>query len=508
MVTPLAQAAPSLAGPSALTKNRVALALDEVPRLEPDAFRGHCLGAMDSGARLSALFVATVEEEPELFAVLTDDTVGQLAVMRGRIQSGGYTALSAEAPQAQAFEREIFELHGIRPEGHPWLKPLRRHLALEKGSPSPPPAHPFFRVEGPGIHEVAVGPVHAGVIEPGHFRFQCCGEEVVTLEIHLGYQHRGAEALLLGASPARRLVIAETLAGDTSVGHATAYAMALEALAELEVPARGHFVRAIGLELERLANHAGDMGALAGDVGYLPAASYFGRLRGEFLNLSLELCGNRFGRSLVQVGGVRFDLEPRQIEGFLGRLSKAAEHVDETAAMMFDTPSVLSRFERTGVVSREVADRLGLVGPAARAAGCPRDVRKDHPVGAWSEVSAETATFETGDVLARGRVRWLECQSSVEAIKRLVHGLPAGPVSVRAEKLQPRRIAVALTEGWRGEVAHVALTNAEGGLAAYKIIDPSFHNWFGLAFAMRGNQISDFPLCNKSFNLSYCGHDL
>src|SRR5690606_37394011 len=214
------------------------------------------------------------------------------------------------------FERELHELHGLSITGHPWLKPLRAHAGLAGGS------HPFFQVKGPGVHEVAVGPVHAGIIEPGHFRFQCHGEEVLSLELHLGYQHRGAESLLLRSSPARRLVIAESIAGDTAVGHALAYCMAMEALTETRVSPSADALRGIALELERVANHVGDLGALSGDVAYLPGASYFGRLRGNFLNLLMELSGNRYGRGLLSVGGVRFGLDAAMRKSFLEQLQR------------------------------------------------------------------------------------------------------------------------------------------------------------------------------------------
>jgi hypothetical protein len=212
----------------------------------------------------------------DLWAVVARDGSNELALVRAdlhAVRGRSILALTPELPSAQGFEREILEIHGVRPEGHPWPKPLRRHDG---------PGHSFFRVDGPGIHEVAVGPVHAGVIEPGHFRFQCHGETVLHLEIQLGYQHRGAEALLLSASPERRLVVAESIAGDTAVGHALAHATALEGLAGVEPPLRAQALRGIALEVERLANHVGDLGALSNDVGHLPGASWLGRLRGDF----------------------------------------------------------------------------------------------------------------------------------------------------------------------------------------------------------------------------------
>ena len=490
------------------TRNNLAVDRREIPSLSPVEFQAACVEACSSGARIAALFAlprSGTDRRREVLAVLADDSGGELGLLGTRITEGGrYPSLAAELPQAQAFERELFEEHGLTPDGHPWLKPLRRHADLEgRGE-----GHPFFRVEGSGIHEVAVGPVHAGIIEPGHFRFQCHGEKVLHLEIQLGYQHRGAEKLLLESSPARRLLVAESIAGDTSVGHGLAHCSALEALADFEAALGAQALRGIALELERIANHAGDLGALCNDIGYLPGASWFGRLRGEFLNLLVELSGNRFGRGLLRPGGVRFVLENGQRRDFQSRLAAAARDLRDTADLVFQDAMVGSRFEQTGVVTRETAGELGLVGPAARASGCDRDVRRDHPFGVYRFAHIPVSLAESGDVLGRALVRWLETQRSVTFLQEQIAELPPGPVSTAFPRLPPDRLAVSLVEGWRGEIVHAAVTSADGTLAGYKIVDPSFHNWFGLAIAMRENEISDFPLCNKSFNLSYAGHDL
>ncbi len=493
------------------TRNNVAVRREDVPAVSPDDFRNACVEVCSGEGRISALFAlppARERDGKEILAVLANDSRGTLGLLRASLAGDAtYPALSTELPQAQAFERELFEDHGILPEGHPWLKPLRRHRDLEAPGGEP---HPFFQVEGPGVHEVAVGPVHAGIIEPGHFRFQCHGEAVLHLEIQLGYQHRGAEALLLRSSPARRLAVAESVAGDTAIGHGLAYCMALEALAQAEPPFPAQALRGIALELERVSNHVGDLGALCNDIGYLPGTSWFTRLRGEFLNLLMELSGNRFGRGLLRPGGVRFGITGGQRKDFLARLARALRDARDTADSTFNTPSVGSRFEQTGIVAPEVAEELGLVGPAARASGCDRDARRDHPFGVFRFAHIPVALAETGDVMARAQVRWLEAQRSITFLEEQIAELPEAqePLWTEAPPLPPESLAVSLVEGWRGEIAHVAMTGADGRLAAYKIVDPSFHNWFGLAMAVRGNEISDFPLCNKSFNLSYAGHDL
>ena len=492
-------------GPAVSCGNGEAIALAELLPVSGPAFRRTIVQACTEGARLSALCVLP-GQPPSLLALLTRDGRGEMALVRTLWPEGDQLpSLSAELPQAQAFERELAEQHGLTFPGHPWPKPLRRHADLES-VPAGEDPHPFYRVEGAGLHEVAVGPVHAGIIEPGHFRFQCQGESVLHLEIQLGYQHRGAEALML-SSPARRMSIAETLAGDTSIGHGIAHCMVMEALADTRAPSRAQGIRAIALELERLANHVGDMGALCNDVGYLPSSSWLGRLRGEFLNLSLEICGSRFGRNLLMPGGVRFDL-PDDRAKFLRRLDVAAAEVSRVVGLMLGTPSVVSRFEGTGVVQREVAQALGLVGPAARASGCDRDVRRDHPFATFRRAPVQVATAATGDVMARAQIRAHEIEQSVDFVRTQTSNLAASALMTPMRAVRPQHLAVALTEGWRGEIVHLGATDSTGKLCAYKIVDPSFHNWMGLAMALRGNQISDFPLTNKSFNLSYAGHDL
>jgi len=222
----------------------------------------------------------------------------------------------------------------------------------------------------------------------------------------------------------------------------------------------------------------------------------------------MELSGSRFGRSLVRVGGVRFGLSAGQREDFLGRLAAAERDLHDTARATFDASSVGSRFEHTGVVSRETAEELGLVGPVARASGCDRDVRRDHPSGIFRFAHVPVARVESGDVMARALVRWLEIQRSITFVREQLEELPPESLSVDPGEPASDTVAVSMVEGWRGEIAHVAATAGRGRLAAWKVVDPSFHNWFALTVALRGGQISDFPLCNKSFNLSYAGHDL
>lgn len=482
--------------------NGGAVAWQEIPVWSVETLVEETAAALDNGARLCAWFGVPEGDGVSIVAVLARDAEGRLEVARSRPVRGGYPALTPRQTQAHLFERELWEQHGLKPAGHPWLKPVRR---ARNGAPL---NGEFFRVEGTEVHEVAVGPVHAGIIEPGHFRFQCAGEEVLHLEIALGYQHRGVEEALPGGPHRATLAQMETVAGDTTLGHATAYATVLEALAGTEAPLRAQWLRALALELERLANHTGDLGALANDVAFLPTSAACGRIRGDFLNLTALICGNRFGRRLVTPGGCGFDLEPERAQRLRAGLDRAMDDLEHAAAWFWDSATVRARFEGVGVVSDREAREIGLVGPAARACGLVRDVRYDHPAGWHRLAQVPVAVWPGGDVLARARVRWLEIQRSVQFLREQVPAGPEGPVRTPLPAPGGERLAVALVEGWRGEVCHVAITDAAGRFRRYKLVDPSFHNWTGLALALRGTAISDFPICNKSFNLSYCGADL
>lgn len=500
-------------------KNGQPAPLAQVPLLDFAEFRAtiaeHAVGAM----RLAAFFGHPLEGESRirLYAVLADSAEGDLLPLAADLTEDHYPALTPDCPQAHNFERELAEQWGVVPEGHPWLKPVRYHHSYRPGRDAwsrpneteiLPCVTDYFRVNGPEVHEVAVGPVHAGVIEPGSFRFQCHGERVFHLEIHLGYQHRGVEQKLVGGPNKRTLHYMETLAGDTSIGHATAYCQAVEGLAGAAVPSRAQAIRSIALELERLACHTGDLGALADDVGYLPTANYCGRLRGDFLNATGTICGNRFGRSLVRPGGVTFDIDAAMSQSLIDRLRPALRDVGGAAQLLWNSQTVRARFENTGVLRPETAEALGIVGVALRATGIERDVRQNYPSGFFKVASIPVATWPSGDVFARAYVRWLEIERSGQFVIDHLHTLPHGPIRVDVGPLAPESLVVSLAEGWRGAICHVAVTDREGRFARYKVVDPSFQNWTGLAMVLRNQQISDFPLCNKSFNLSYCGHDL
>jgi Ni,Fe-hydrogenase III large subunit len=450
----------------------------EIERLEFSRFQQAVSAAIGGGARVVAKFgmpnhaATTHEDAALLFAVLGWDEQARLEILAGLA-----AADAIDTPQVTV-------------------------------TPAPEHHHTFRPLADATAHEVAVGPVHAGVIEPGHFRFQCAGETVLNLEILLGYQHRGVELALVGEPGMRQLACVQEIAGDSTVGHTLAYCQLIEALSGTRAAPRAHVIRAIALELERMANHVGDLGALAGDIGYQPTAALCGRLRGAFLNLTGELCGNRFGRWLLAPGGVCADIATDKAELLIERLVGITRQFERAADRFLDTPGVLHRLEGTGIITPESALELGLVGVAARACGLTRDVRHDHPHGYYTLHQIPIAFAWDGDVYSRALVRRIEAIRASEFVREALLQLPEGELQTACGPLRGDHIAVSLVEGWRGEIAHIAVTDAAGRIVRYKVVDPSAHNWSGLEIAMRGQQISDFPLCNKSFNLSYAGNDL
>ena len=496
-------------------KNGVALPRADLPRVSFPRFFRLLTDLVRCNGYLVQFFVHPEGDRNLLIAVAR---TSNLLVLTTEVEREFPSLTLAGGAKFNLFEREIAEQFGLRPAGHPWLKTVRYH-DNRTGRPDVfgndyraeiPGNTPFYQVTGESVHEVAVGPVHAGIIEPGHFRFQCAGEEVLHLEIQLGYQHRGVEQLLTSVPFGRLPVLAESIAGDTAIGHNLSCCQAIEALAGLEVAPGARTVRTIALELERIANHLGDLGALSGDVAFNPPAAYFGRLRGEFLNLLLVLAGNRFGKGLVRPGGVALTMGSAERGLLRAKLKETRREIAHVCALLFDAHTVLARFEYTGTVDRRTADRLGLVGPCARASGLEYDVREFFPTEWYGALPGCTNRVTNGDVLSRATVRREELLHSLGLIERLLDepDEPHQPVVPEEWRLAPESFVVTLNEGWRGEVSHCVLTDGQGRIARYKVKDPSFHNWMGLAMALRNQEISDFPLCNKSFNLSYCGFDL
>jgi Ni,Fe-hydrogenase III large subunit len=419
---------------------------------------------------------------------------------------------------ASRFEREIHDLFGIVAEGHPDPRPLVRHgfwppdyFPLRKdGGPrefsDDGRPFPFTEVGGEGVYEIPVGPVHAGVIEPGHFRFSVVGETIIDMTSRLYFTHKGTERLFEGREPAAGVELAERISGDTSVGHSLAFCQALESAAGATVPERAKFLRVILLELERLYNHVADFGMIANDTGYAVAHSHCFRIRERLLRLNKRLTGNRLLRGGLVPGGVRADL-PRDLD-VAGEAAAALADFDEIAGLALDNTLVMDRLEGTGRLTNRTARDHGVLGYVARASGIDADVRRDHPFAAYDRLPFRVPVFDSGDVKARTLVRVEEARESVGLIRRAVAGMPDGPLAAPMPPLPAFAPAFGLVEGWRGAIIHWVMAGPDGRLDRVKVLDPSFMNWRPLSYALLKNIVPDFPLCNKSFNQSYSGNDL
>jgi Ni,Fe-hydrogenase III large subunit/Ni,Fe-hydrogenase III component G len=419
---------------------------------------------------------------------------------------------------ASRFEREIRDLFGIALAEHPDPRPLVKHAfwpddfhPLRKDAVAPSftddgQPFPFLPVGGEGVYEIPVGPVHAGVIEPGHFRFSVVGETVIDLKTRLYFTHKGTEKLFEGREPADGVEIAERVSGDTSVGHAMAYCQAAEAAARLDVPPRARFLRVVLLELERLYNHIADFGAIANDTGFAVAHAHCYRIRERLLRLNKQLTGSRLLRGVLGVGGLVRDLAvPADLST---QVQVAVADFDEMVTICMNNTLVADRLEGTGVLSHELARDHGVVGFVGRASGIDIDARRDHPYAAYQALQFKVPVFSSGDVKARTEVRVEEVHESANLVAQVCRQLPVGPVRASGEPSQPFVAGFGIVEGWRGRIVHWMMTGDDGRLHRVKIVDPSFFNWPALSYALQGNIVPDFPLCNKSFNQSYSGNDV
>lgn len=493
--------------------NNQAIALKEIPVLSYEDFadlnvyllRGnpvrHCVNyfGYNQGGNVKLICCIADDRQHEIFvsSALVDN-------------STGYPSMTALNHNFEKFEREIHENFGIGYSDHPWLKPMRfAHNRADQNSGID--NYPFFKEAGEEVHEVGVGPIHAGIIEPGHFRFICNGEQIMHLEIQLGYQHRGIEQLfLLKKKLLERTTLAENISGDTVVGHTTAFVNLWESLCGHEADYSLNWARTLAMEMERIAIHTGDLSGICTDIAYQLGNSVFGRLRTPIINFMQEWGGNRLGKGLIRAGKINYPFS-KELAGRLTQVLNAYEpDFDEMAAKMFRLPSVLSRMEKTGVVNYGQVLEIGTVGMAARMSGLNRDIRQSHPYNLYSSIDHQPVIKHHGDVYSRAQIRKEEIKQSIGYVRKLIE--QGVPEFKRPEDIQfvPKSdtFVISLTEGWRGEICHCAITDQNGELILYKVKDPSHHNWMALAQAVRNNEISDFPICNKSFNLSYSGHDL
>ena len=432
-----------------------------------------------------------------------------------------FPSLATRSFAASRFEREIQDLFGLVPTDHPdprrlalhqfWpdgYHPLRRDAVpradvVDDGRP-----FPFRRVEGPGVFEITVGPVHAGIIEPGHFRFSVQGETIVNLETRLGFVHKGTEKLFETLPLARAPQLAERISGDTSVGHALALCEALETLAGGRPPERALWLRVALLELERLYNHVGDVGMIVNDTGYAFGHAHCFRLRERLLRLNARLTGHRLLRGAVVPGGVVGPMTVADLEETAGEVDRVVGEFVDVARISLDNTMVLERLQGTGRLTNRTAREMQVVGLVARASGIDADARRDAPFAAYGALALHVPVYDTGDVWARTMVRIEEARQAAALIGEAARRAPAGPVCAALGPLRAGADATGLVEGWRGPIWHWVLAGDADTLLRVKVVDASFRNWPALEYAVLNNIVPDFPLCNKSFNLSYSGNDL
>jgi Ni,Fe-hydrogenase III large subunit/Ni,Fe-hydrogenase III component G len=473
----------------------VSLFADDARETE-DAFHLYYIFALDAAHGFIALRVAVPSEQPE-FTSLTD-------------------AIHAVNWQ----EREVQDMFGLKLLGHPnprrcalhdnWpeVHPLRKDFDLRTQLPPfEGEQHTFRKVEGEGVFQVPVGPVHAGIIEPGHFLFSVAGEPVLYLQLRMFYVHKGTEKLFENLPGPHCVRLAESISGDSSFAHATAFCHAVERAADVEPPARARALRTVCLELERLYNHVADVGAICTDVAFVTANMHAMRLKEQVLRMNEQLTGNRLLRGMACLGGVRFDFDAEQIHALASFAGNFEREFKDLVELIRSNSGTRDRLETTGVLLPEVARDLGIVGIAGRASGIDRDLRRDFPHAFYDAVQFTVPVFTEGDVRRRLAVRREEVFQSCGILRQVLAKIPAGPISSKVEDIPADRVALGYVEGWRGEIFHWIHTAAGNRITRCKIKDPSLQNWPALSEAILGNIIPDFPVVNKSFNLSYSGTD-
>jgi len=432
-----------------------------------------------------------------------------------------FESLAKDIYSAALFEREIKEMFGVQPENSPDLRRLNLHDEVWPDSFFPlrkdfkPPLaeetvlgeYRFKKVDGEGIFEVPVGPVHAGIIGPGHFRFSVAGEPIVSLEIRLGFTHRGVEKLFEGKDILSAVRLSECVSGDAAFSHSLSFCNAIEKICAIEAPERALILRAVFLELERMYNHIADISGMALDVGFSFPSMYAAVIKEQILNLNEKLSGSRYLKNINTPGGVNRDISIDNMKLLSDFLLSILKDAAELKNMLYSNVSFMDRVDKTGVLKKEIALDLGVLGPVGRASGVSTDLRKIF-AGVYNEVKFKSARQKDGDALARLNIRFAEFEESGRLVKEFLKSMKNGPVHVPVKLPESGSFALGYCEGWRGPVLYWVKIDSRGMIDRCKIVDPSFRNWQGLPYAVLGNIIPDFPLCNKSFNLSYSGNDL
>lgn len=503
------------------TMDATALAPAFLLEVPVDQWRNLARAARAAGLRWCAFWAAEAGQELEAFSCLERD--GAYLVLQCRFpREQSLASLAPVFPSADRPERHAHDLLGVnfseQPDGRRWTRhhawkageyPLRSDYHGQPATPTPADhEYPFVTAHGPGIVEIPVGPVHAGIIEPGHFRFQAMGEIILNLEEHLGYVHKGVEKIAVGRAAAGLARLAGRVSGDATVAHAWAACQALERLAHTDVPRRALWLRALLLERERVANHLGDIGAICNDAAFTFANYQLARLREDWLRGNDAAFGHRLLMDCVVPGGVAMDLAPEQAR-VMGTHAKAlAAEVKVVVQILEDSESLEDRLMRTGRLSPEQAAELGVVGIVGRAAGQVYDVRADAPHAPYDEFAVRVPHYRAGDVAARAKVRSEEIAMSLELIAGLLESLPQGPHCTTWAAPTQACAGLGIVESWRGEILTYVRLDGDGHVARFFPRDPSWLLWPALELCVQGNIVPDFPLCNKSMNGSYSGHDL
>lgn len=495
--------------------------------IKPSKFRDICIYLnIDKGYALTSMFAndeESINKNIMIYSVFAsrEDGFFVIPMMEVKREENTFISVGDKVHAASRYEREIMDTFGLVAVGHPDPRPMIFHgnwpsgnsPLLKKFDSSYKPdfvneKQKFTKVKGEDVYEIPVGPVHAGIIEPGHFRFSVSGEYIINLEAHLGFVHKGIEKLAEGMSIDRCFYLAERISGDETFANSLAYCQAVEKIAGVEISQKAKIGRVVFAELERITSHLGDLAGICVDVAYGFAAFQFRMLRGWAYLLADELCGMRFLRSVNLPGGLRKDFILGKEQKIIDYLTKIEKELWDTKDIIFSNGLFTDRIERIGVLGRNIAIDLNASGPPARATGISYDVRKTFPYAAYGSLKFEVPDHHLGDINCRMKVKLEEVFISIGIILQCIENKNQGPVIVPIGDLPPYESALGYTESPRGENIHWLMTGQKNTVFRYKIRTPSFCNWPALCYAVNGNIVPDFPLINKSFNLSYAGNDL
>lgn len=432
-----------------------------------------------------------------------------------------FPTITGHFPGAYRLERQIESLMGIKPQGHPdlrpWIKhedwptdayPLRKTFDASRSLGRVEGDYGWAKAEGEGVFEIAVGPVHAGIIEPGHFRFQSVGEDIINLETRFGYVHKGIEKRFESLTWEEAVRLAGRVSGDSTVAHAVAFCMAVEQASGCVPPDRAMYLRAAMIEMERIGNHLGDIGAICNDAAFAFLHYQFSILREKILRANKQAFGHRLMMDRVVLGGVSVDITIERVEAIISVLEEVSVAFERLVRIYEDNPSLEDRVYGTGILKPEIAKALGVVGFVARSSGQRLDGRLQNPFLPYNKIVPNVPCLSSGDVHARAWVRIEEVRESFRLVREMLIVLPAGPIASPWAPPQPEQTGLSVVEGWRGEIVYWVQADNEARINRCMVRDPSSMNWLAIEQAIRGNIVPDFPLCNKSFNQSYSGHDL